>query len=415
MATVAHSSKKSAKASVTDVYAWKGVNKRGDQVSGEVSAQSVNEAKALLRSQGVIPSQVKKKPKPLLKFGGGISAMDIAVITRQIATMLGAGVPLVQSFEMIGKGHEKEKMRELIAGIKNELAAGMPLADCLRKHPRYFDDLYCDLVHAGEQSGSLDAIYGRIATYKEKAEALKSKIKKALYYPAAVIVVALVVTAILLIKVVPVFEDVFKGFGAELPAFTQMVINMSEFMQAYWWLILGIVIAGGYAYKEALVRSKKVKDRNDLMVLKLPVVGMILHKAAVARFARTLATTFASGVPLISALESAAGASGNAFYRDAILSIRREVETGMQMNIAMRMTNAFPDMVVQMVAIGEESGAVDDMLSKVANVYEQQVDDAVDALTSLLEPLIMVVLGTLVGGLIIAMYLPIFTMGSVIS
>lgn len=415
MATVAESSKKSAKASNIDLYTWKGVNKRGDQVSGELRAQSVNEAKALLRSQGVIPSLVKKKPKPLLNIGGGISAMDIAVITRQIATMLGAGVPLVQCFEMIGKGHEKEKMRELIAGIKNELAAGLPLADCLRKYPRYFDDLYCDLVHAGEQSGSLDTIYGRIAVYKEKAEALKSKIKKALYYPVAVVFVAIIVTAILLIKVVPTFEEVFKGFGAELPAFTQMVINLSKFLQNYWLIILGILAGLGWAYKESLVKSPKMRDRNDLMVLKLPVIGQILHKAAVARFARTLSTTFASGVPLISALESAAGASGNAFYRNAILSIRREVETGMQMNIAMRMTNAFPDMVIQMVAIGEESGAVDDMLAKIASVYEQQVDDAVDALTSLLEPLIMAVLGVLVGGLIIAMYLPIFTMGGVIG
>lgn len=415
MATVAESSKKTPKTATIDLFTWKGVNKRGDQVSGEIRAQSINEAKALLRNQGVIPSEVKKKPKPLLNLGGGITAMDIAVITRQIATMLGAGVPLVQSFEMIGKGHEKERMRELIAGIKNELAAGLPLADCLRKHPRYFDDLYCDLVHAGEQSGSLDTIYGRIATYKEKAEALKSKIKKALYYPAAVIVVAIIVTSILLVKVVPQFESIFKGFGAELPAFTQWVIELSKFMQEYWWIMLGVVVALGYAYKEALVRNKKVKDRNDLMILKLPVIGAILHKAAVARFARTLSTTFASGVPLISALESAAGASGNAFYRDAILSIRREVETGMQMNIAMRMTNAFPDMVIQMVAIGEESGAVDDMLAKIASVYEQQVDDMVDALTSLLEPLIMVVLGTLVGGLIVAMYLPIFNMGSVVG
>lgn len=414
MATVAESSKKSAKASNIDLYTWKGVNKRGDQVSGEIRAQSVNEAKALLRNQGVIPSGVKKKPKPLLNLGGGITPMDIAVITRQIATMLTAGVPLVQSFEMIGKGHEKEKMRELIAGIKNELAAGRPLAECLRQHPRYFDALYCDLIGAGEQSGSLDTIYGRVATYKEKAEALKSKIKKALFYPAAVVVVAIIVTSVLLIKVVPTFKEIFDSFGAELPAFTTMVIHLSEFMQEYWWIMLGVVVALGYAYKEALVRSKNVKDRNDLMILKLPVIGQILHKAAVARFARTLSTTFASGVPLISALESAAGASGNAFYRDAILTIRREVETGMQMNIAMRMTNAFPDMVIQMVAIGEESGAVDDMLAKIASVYEQQVDDMVDALTSLLEPMIMVVLGTLVGGLIVAMYLPIFSMGSVI-
>ncbi len=402
------------KAPKIDLYQWKGVNKRGEQVAGEIRAQTINEAKALLRSQGVIPAGVKKKPKPLLNIGGGINAMDIAVITRQIATMLTAGVPLVQSIEMIGKGHEKEQMRELMANIKNELSAGRPLTECLRQHPRYFDDLYCDLVSAGEQSGALDSIYGRIATYKEKAEALKSKIKKALFYPAAVVVVAIIVTSILLIYVVPQFEEIFKGFGAELPGFTQLVIRISHFMQEYWWVALGFVIAAGYAYKEAALRSQKVRDRTDLAVLKIPVIGNILHKAAVARFARTLSTTFAAGVPLISALQSAAGASGNAFYRDAILRIQREVETGMQMNMAMRMTNAFPDMVVQMVAIGEESGAVDDMLAKIASVYEQQVDDAVDALTSLLEPMIMVVLGTLVGGLIVAMYLPIFNLGSVV-
>jgi type IV pilus assembly protein PilC len=328
--------------------------------------------------------------------------------------MLGAGVPLVQTIEMIGSGQNNGRIRKLLAGIGVKLSSGIPLSDCLREHPLYFDDLYCDLVASGEQSGALESIYARIATYKEKAEALKSKIKKAMTYPIAVLVIAFIVTCILLIFVVPVFQEIFAGFGAELPAFTLLVIGISEFMQAYWYFGLAGLYVAFYLFQRAHRNSQVVRDKVDKFILKLPVIGDLLEKAAVARYARTLSTTFAAGVPLIDALESAAGASGNAVFRDAILEVRAEVSSGMQMNLAMRNCKIFPDMVIQMVAIGEESGAVDDMLSKVANVYEQQVDDAVDSLTALLEPLIMAVLGVVIGGLVIAMYLPIFEIGNVI-
>jgi type IV pilus assembly protein PilC len=315
---------------------------------------------------------------------------------------------------MIGSGHDNAKMRKLLANISIKLASGIPLSDCLREHPLYFDDLYCDLVASGEQSGALESIYARIATYKEKAEALKSKIKKAMTYPIAVVVIAFIVTCILLIFVVPVFKEIFAGFGAELPAFTLFVMSISEFMQANWYFGLAGLYVAFYLFKRTHRNSQVVRDNVDKAILKLPVLGVLLEKAAVARYARTLSTTFAAGVPLIDALESAAGASGNAIFRDAILEVRSEVSSGMQMNLAMRNCEIFPDMVIQMVAIGEESGAVDDMLSKVANVYEQQVDDAVDGLTALLEPMIMAVLGVVIGGLIIAMYLPIFELGKVI-
>ncbi|EWH07857.1 hypothetical protein AT00_00125 [Pseudoalteromonas lipolytica SCSIO 04301] len=399
----------------TDTFQWVGVNSRGKKLEGELSGNSISLVKAQLRKQGITPSKVKRKAKPL--FGSrpqSISAKDIALITRQIATMLIAGVPLIQSIEMIGSGAKNKSVARLMEEVGDEVKAGVPLSQALRKHPRYFDDLYCDLVASGEQSGALDKIFDRVALYKEKAEALKSKIKKAMFYPIAVLVVALIVTSILLIFVVPQFQDIFSGFGAELPAFTLMVIGISEFMQEYWWIMLIAVIAFGYAYKEALLKSKKLRDANDRAILKLPVIGMILNKAAVARYARTLSTTFAAGVPLVDALDSAAGASGNAVYRYAILEIKAEVSSGNLMNWAMRNSKIFPDMVIQMVAIGEESGSLDGMLAKVATIYEQEVDDAVDGLSSLLEPLIMAVLGVLVGGLIVAMYLPIFQLGSVI-
>lgn len=399
-----------------DVFLWQGVNRKGKKVNGELSAASLLELKAQLRKQGITPGRIKKKPKPLFGLGGDkpITPGDIAVITRQIATMLGAGVPLVQTIEMIGKGHSNGKMQKLLGDIGSKLASGIPLSECLREHPLYFDGLYCDLVASGEQSGALETIYDRVATYKEKAEALKAKIKKALTYPIAVLVIAAIVTSILLIFVVPVFEEIFQSFGAELPAFTQFVLLISEIMQSYWYIALGVLFAIGFLFKRAHRNSQKFRDNVDKNILKLPVIGDLLEKAAVARYARTLSTTFAAGVPLPDALESAAGASGNAVFRDAILEIRSEVSSGMQMNLAMRNCNIFPDMVIQMVAIGEESGSVDDMLSKVATVYEQQVDDAVDALTSLLEPMIMAVLGVVIGGLIIAMYLPIFQIGQVV-
>lgn len=404
------------KVKALDVFIWHGVNRKGKKINGELPASNVIELKAQLRKQGITPSKVKKKAKPLFGMGGdkAITPGDIAVISRQVATMLGAGVPLVQTIEMIGKGHSNSRMQKLLGEIGNKLSSGIPLSDCLRDHPRYFDDLYCDLVASGEQSGSLETIYDRIATYKEKAEALKAKIKKAMTYPIAVLVIAAVVTSILLIFVVPVFQEIFAGFGAELPAFTLLVVAISDFMVAYWHLGLGAIFAFIFIFKRAHRNSQKFRDKVDKQILKLPVIGDLLEKAAVARYARTLSTTFAAGVPLIDALESAAGAAGNAVFRDAILDVRAEVTSGMQMNLAMRNVSIFPDMVIQMVAIGEESGAVDDMLSKVANVYEAEVDNAVDNLTALLEPMIMAVLGVVIGGLIIAMYLPIFQIGMVV-
>jgi len=409
-------SAKAAPVKALDVFIWQGVNRKGKKVNGELSAGSQVELKAQLRKQGITPGRIRKKPKPLFGMGGDkkITAADIAVITRQIATMLGAGVPLVQTIEMIGKGESNGNLQRLLGEIGNRLASGIPLSECLRDHPKYFDDLYCDLVQSGEQSGSLETIYDRIATYKEKAEALKAKIKKALTYPISVLVIATIVTAILLIFVVPVFQEIFNSFGAELPGFTLFVISISEVLQAYWYIVLAIIFAAMYAFKKAHLKSQSFRDSVDKKILKIPVIGDILEKAAVARYARTLSTTFAAGVPLVDALESAAGASGNAVFRDAIMEIKAEVSSGMQMNLAMRNCSIFPEMVISMVAIGEESGAVDDMLAKVANVYEAEVDNAVDNLTALIEPMIMAFLGVVIGGLIIAMYLPIFQIGMVV-
>ena len=401
-------------AKVAETFVWQGKDKQGSNRKGEISALTLAEAKNLLRRQGISAHKVKKMSKPL--FGGDkkIDAKDICVISRQIATMLGAGVTLIQSLEMISKGHDKASMRKLLGEITDEVKAGNPLSAALRKHPLYFDDLYCDLVKTGEQSGALETIYDRIATYKEKAEALKAKIKKAMFYPIAVLVVAFIVTTILLVFVVPQFEEIFSSFGAELPAFTQFVLAISRFVQDYG-IFIGMGIAGAvFLFIRALKKSKRMQDKMDALTLKIPVVGEILKKAAVARFTRTLSTTFSAGVPLIGALDSAAGASGNAVYREAILFIKKEVAGGLQMNTAMRATNVFPDMVSQMVAIGEESGSVDEMLAKIATIYEAEVDNMVDGLTSLLEPLIMAVLGVIIGGLIIAMYLPIFQMGNVV-
>ncbi|WP_335916910.1 MULTISPECIES: type II secretion system F family protein [Shewanella] len=396
-------------------FTWKGLNRDGKQSSGELRGASIAEIKSLLKSQGINPKLVRKKSASL--FGGDkkIKPMDIAVITRQIATMLAAGVPLVTSIELIARGHEKNKVRILLGTVLADVQAGIPLSDALRPHRTYFDDLYVDLVAAGEHSGSLDAVFDRIATYREKAEALKSKIKKAMFYPAAVVVVAIAVTVLLLLFVVPQFESIFAGFGAELPAFTQLIVNISRWLQTTWYLFLAAIVIGVWLFVRAHRNSEKFRNRIDEMVLKIPLIGEILHKAAMARFARTLATTFAAGVPLIDGLESAAGASGNYVYRKALLNVRTEVMAGMQMNVAMRTTKLFPDMLIQMVMIGEESGSLDNMLNKIANIYEMQVDDAVDGLSSLIEPIMMVVIGTLVGGLIVGMYLPIFQMGNVVG
>lgn len=398
-----------------EAYLYKGVNRKGTKVDGEIKGTSIAEVKALLRQQGITPSGVKKKPKSLLGGEKRITPLDIAIFTRQMATMLAAGVPLVQSLDLIANGAENKSLRTLMQKISVKVQAGLTLSEVLREHPKYFDELYCDLIKSGEASGSLDAIFDRLATYKEKAEALKSKIKKAMFYPIAVLVVAAIVTSILLIFVVPQFAEIFAGFGAELPAFTLFVLGISEMMQQYWWVVLGALIVAFYLVRKAYQNNLNFRTWADGRIIRLPVIGNILNKAAVARYARTLSTTFAAGVPLIEALESAAGASGNEVYKNAILFIREEVSSGNQMYLAMKQTGQFPDMVVQMVSIGEESGSLDSMLAKVANIYEQEVDDAVDGLTALLEPMIMAVLGVVIGGLIIAMYLPIFQMGSVVG
>jgi type IV pilus assembly protein PilC len=399
---------------VTNEFVWSGSDKQGKKGKGEISANNLSEAKNLLRRRGISAIRVKKKAKPLFKRQAKIKASDICLLSRQLATMLGAGVTIIQSLEMIGQGHANEAMRKMIGEITYDVKGGNPLSSALRKYPLQFDDLYCDLVETGEQSGSLETIYDRIALYKEKNEALKSKIKKAMFYPIAVLVVALIVTLILLIFVVPQFEEIFSGFGAQLPAFTLMVLALSNFIQDYGIFIGAGIAAGGWLFVRAHRKSPKLRDYVDAKIIQIPIIGEILKKAAIARFTRTLSTTFAAGVPLISALESAAGASGNAVFREAILFIRREVSGGTQMNTAMRATNIFPDMVTQMIAIGEESGSIEDMLSKIAYIYEAEVDDMVDGLTSLLEPMIMSVLGVVIGGLIIAMYLPIFEMGAIV-
>ncbi|WP_350432001.1 type II secretion system F family protein [Shewanella sp. H8] len=396
-------------------YQWKGVNRDGQRSSGELKGSSIAEIRSVLKAQGVTPKGVRKKSAPLFKSEKSITAMDIAMFTRQIATMLAAGVPLVTTLELLGRGHEKAKVRELLGTILSDVQSGIPLSDALRPHRRYFDDLYVDLVAAGEHSGSLDAVFDRVATYREKAEQLKSKIKKAMLYPIAVVIVAIAVTSLLLLFVVPQFEEIFSGFGAELPAFTQIIINISKWLQSAWYYFAIAIIGGIWLFRRAHRKSQAFRDSVDVAILKIPLVGDILHKAAMARFARTLSTTFAAGVPLIDGLESAAGASGNYVYRKALLKVRQEVMSGMQMNVAMRTTGLFPDMLIQMVMIGEESGGLDDMLNKVADIYEMQVDDAVDGLSSLIEPIMMVVIGTLVGGLIVGMYLPIFQMGNIIN
>lgn len=396
------------------LFLWEGSDRRGTRIKGESRSASPAMVKADLRRQGINPIKVRKKPKPL--FGGKkkITPKDIAIFSRQLATMIGAGVPLVQGLDIVGRGHENPAMQELLLSVKADIEGGSNLTDALSKHPRYFDALFCNLVRAGEHAGILDSLLDKIATYKEKTEALKGKIKKALFYPTAVVIMAVIVTSILLLFVVPTFQNLFNSFGANLPAFTQMVINLSEWMQHWWWLVLLGMIACVTAFTQAKRRSRGFVEFLDRSVLKIPVIGEILNKAAIARFARTLGTMFAAGVPLVEALDSVAGATGNSVYTKAVNRVRENVSTGQQLQLSMQQTGLFPNMVVQMVAIGEESGALDSMLGKVADFYEEEVDNAVDGLSSLLEPLIMAVLGVLVGGLVIAMYLPIFKMGSVV-
>ncbi len=398
-----------------DVFVWEGKDKRGNRAKGEMRSNSQVLVKAELRRQGIKPLKVKKKPKPL--FGSGnkkITPKDIAIFSRQMATMMSSGVPLVQAFDIVGRGHENPAMQELLMTIKNDIEGGNSFAEALAKHPLYFDGLYCNLINAGEQAGILESLLHKVALYKEKIEAIKGKIKKALFYPAAVIVAAFIVTAILLYFVVPQFSTMFRSFGADLPAMTLMVVAMSDFMISYWWAIFIAVFALFSAFVQAKRRSKAFRDFLDRSILKAPIFGAIIRKATIARYARTLSTMFAAGVPLVEAMTTVAGAAGNVVYANGILRMRDEISTGMSLQMSMRQSGLFPNMVVQLVAIGEEAGSLDAMLAKVADFYEEEVDNAVDGLSSLMEPLIMAFLGVVIGGLVVAMYLPIFKMGQVV-
>ncbi|ENW98825.1 hypothetical protein F900_02913 [Acinetobacter modestus] len=403
------------KAQMMPTFAYEGVDRKGAKIKGEVPARNMALAKVTLRKQGVTIKTIREKRKNILEgvMKKKVNSLDITIFTRQLATMMKAGVPLVQGFEIVAEGLENPSMREVVLGIKGEVEGGNTFAGALRKYPQYFDNLFCSLVESGEQSGALETMLDRVAIYKEKSELLKQKIKKAMKYPISVLVVAMIVTILLMVKVVPVFQDLFASFGADLPGFTQMVVNMSNWTQKYWFVLIIVIAILITCILEAKKRSKKFRDALDHLALKLPIFGDLVYKAIIARYSRTLATTFAAGVPLIDALESTAGATNNVVYENAVMKIREDVATGQQLQFAMRASNRFPPMAIQMVAIGEESGALDSMLDKVATHYENEVDNAVDGLTSMMEPLIMVVLGVLVGGLVVAMYLPIFQMGSV--
>ena len=402
-------------ATESTLFTWTGIDRNGRKSSGELMATSAALARVQLRKQGVAAKRVTKKSSAIHLFGDKqIKPAHIAIFTRQLATMMKAGVPLVQAFDIIAEGTEHKKMRSLILTLRNDVSSGAGLAGALARHPKHFDNLFCSLVASGENSGTLEIMLDRVATYKEKTEALKAKIKKALTYPTAVIVVAIIVTGVLLIKVVPQFAETFQNFGSELPSFTLFVLQISEWVQEWWSLLLGVLFATGYAFSQAKLRSKGFASRVDALSLKLPVIGGVVRDAVIARFSRTLSTTFAAGVPLVDALESTAGAAGNAVYARAIQRIKDDVTSGITLANAIRGTGIFPTMLLQMAAIGEESGSLDDMLGKVADHYETAVDNAVDSLSSLMEPMIMAVLGVLVGGLMIAMYLPIFMLGSVL-
>jgi type IV pilus assembly protein PilC len=396
------------------VYTWEGTDRKGTKVNGELSGHNIPLIKAQLRKQGISPLKVRKKPMSLFGKGKKIKPLDIAFFARQMATMMKAGVPLLQSFDIIAEGSENPNMRKMVNEIKEHVASGNTFASALRSKSEYFDDLFCNLVDAGEQSGSLEALLDRVATYKEKTEALKAKIKKAMSYPIAVVIVAFVVTGILLLKVVPQFQAIFAGFGAELPAFTLMVVGLSQIVQDYWLMIILAMFATFFLFRRTYKQSEAFRDRVDRALLKSPIIGPLIYKSSVARYARTLATTFAAGVPLVEALDSVAGATGNVVFRNAVHKVKQDVSTGMQLNFSMRAVGVFPSLAIQMTAIGEESGALDSMLDKVATFYEEEVDNMVDSLTSLMEPIIMSVLGVIVGGLVIAMYLPIFKLGDAI-
>ncbi|KFN51270.1 hypothetical protein P873_03115 [Arenimonas composti TR7-09 = DSM 18010] len=418
MATVAARKAPAPQARTNELvqFTWEGTDKRGVKMKGETASKNANLLRAELRKQGINPTVVKPKGKPLFgASGSAITAQEIAVFSRQIATMLQAGVPMVQSFEILASGQKNPRMRDMLTDIRDSIAGGSSLSEAMARHPVQFDLLYRNLTRAGESAGVLDIVLDTVATYKERTEAIKGKIKKALFYPAAVIAVAIIVSAILLLYVVPQFEDVFKGFGADLPAFTQMIVNASRFLQAWWWAILLTIAGGVVGFMFAYKRSPSLERNVDRLMLKLPVVGQILHQSAIARFARTLALTFKAGVPLVEALDTVGGATGSIVYNDAVNRIREDVAVGYQLNVAMKQVNLFPHMVVQMTAIGEEAGALDTMLLKVAEFYEQEVNNSVDALASLIEPFIMVIIGVLVGGMVIGMYLPIFKLAATIG
>ncbi len=395
-------------------FHWEGTDRRGKKVRGKSLAGDEAAVRADLRRQGVVPIRIRKQRKGLFSGKGKVTAADIALFSRQLATMLAAGIPLVQAFEIVGTGHDNAAMQKLILSIKADVEGGSALAEALAKQPLYFDDLFVNLVESGEQAGALETLLDKIATYKEKTEAIKKKIKKALTYPAAVLVVAFIVTTILLIFVIPAFEDLFQGFGADLPTFTRMVIDLSVFVRENGFYISVILIGSVSAFFYFKKRSKAMRHFLDRMILKVPVIGPIMKKAAIARYSRTLSTMFAAGVPLVEALQSVAGACGNIVYEQGVLKMRDEVATGQRLQQSMENTDLFPNMVIQMIAVGEESGSLDEMSGKVADFYEEDVDNAVDNLSSLLEPMIMAILGVLVGGLVVAMYLPIFKLGAVV-
>ena len=391
-------------------YAWEGKDKTGKAVKGEMRAPGEASVSAHLRRQGVNVTKIKKQKAK----GKSITAKDITLFTRQLAVMMKSGVPLLQAFDIVGKGHNNPSVARLLLDIKTDVETGSSLQQAFLKFPLYFDALYCNLIGAGEAAGILDALLERLATYMEKTQALKSKIKSALFYPISIIVVAFLITAVIMIFVIPAFKELFEGFGAKLPTPTLVLMNISDVFVTYWYLIFGGIGGGLYAFFYFWKRSKKMQDAMDKLMLKLPVFGELIRKATIARWTRTLATMFAAGVPLVESLDSVAGAAGNAVYYNATKVIQREVSSGSGLTVAMQNTEIFPSMVLQMCAIGEEAGSLDSMLSKVADFYEAEVDDAVAAISSLMEPVIMVVLGTLIGGMVIAMYLPIFKMGEVI-
>ncbi|MEY3373328.1 MAG: hypothetical protein RLZZ537_1796 [Pseudomonadota bacterium] len=396
-------------------FTWSGVDKRGIKMKGEESAKSETALKLDLRKRGIANPEVKAKAKPLFGAAGKtITPQDVAIFSRQLATMMQSGIPMVQAFGIVSGGQKNIRMQNLLENIGSDIASGTALSEALSKHPLYFDKLYQNLVYAGENAGVLDTVLDTIASYKENIETLKGKIKKALFYPAVVIAVAILVSAILLIFVVPTFQNLFKSFGADLPAFTQLIIAASDFLIKWWWLILGVIIGGVFLTISSLKRSRAFAEFVDRLLLKIPVIGQIMHNSAIARFSRTLAVTFKAGVPLVDALATVAGATGNIVYENAVLRIKDDVATGYPLNVAMKQVGVFPHMVMQMTAIGEEAGALDTMLYKVAEFYEQEVNNAVDALSSLIEPMVMIVIGGVVGSMVIGMYLPVFKLAAAI-